>query len=257
MKTPLDKGAFKARVAAGEVTYGTFIGLSSTVSAEVCAISGLDWLLLDLEHGAGGEEQVGPTVVASGSYGVPTLVRVESPERIRIGRVLDAGAAGIMVPRIETASEVEEVVKHLSTPPYGDRGVATYNRSARWGRDLEFLSAPSKATCIIQIETLAALTNVAEIAAVDGVDILFVGPADLSFALGIPRDFKNPKFISSLQDVIKACDKSGKLAGILAFNPESAIEYKNMGFKFIAISGDSTFLAGAIESALTTVKGEK
>ena len=257
MKSPLDRGAFKARVATGEVTYGTFIGLASPVSAEVCAISGLDWLLLDLEHGAGGEEQVGPTVVASGGYGVPTLVRVESPERIRIGRVLDAGAAGIMVPRIDNANEVREVVKHMSTPPFGDRGVATYNRSARWGKDLDFFKEPSKATCIIQIETLSSLENIDEIAAVEGVDILFVGPADLSFALGVPRDFKNPKFIAALEKVVAACNKAKVAAGILAFNAEMAIEMKRMGFKFIAISGDSTFLAGAITSALDQVKGEK
>mgnify|MGYP003344980743 CR=1 FL=1 len=256
MKTPLDQGEFKARVRAGEVTYGTFIGLASSVAVEVAAIAGLDWVLLDLEHGAGGEAQVGPTVVASGGYGVPTLVRVESKERIRIGRALDAGAAGIMVPRIENADEVREVVKHMSTPPFGDRGVATYNRSARWGKDLEFFKEPSKATCIIQIETLSSLENVEEIASVEGIDILFIGPADLSFALGVPRDFKNPKFIAALEQVVAACNKAKIAAGILTFNAEMAVEMKKMGFKFIAISGDSTFLAGAITSALDQVKGE-
>jgi len=257
MNTPLDKGAFKKRLATKEVTYGTFIGLASSVAVEIAAISGLDWVLLDLEHGAGGEEQVGPTVLAAGAYGATPLVRVESKERIRIGRVLDAGVAGIMVPRIESALEVKEIVKHMSTPPFGDRGVATYNRSARWGKDLDFLNAPSVATCIIQIETLSALNSVDEIASVEGVDVLFVGPADLSFALEIPRDFKNPKFISALEKVVAACEKSGKVAGILAFSPEAAVEYKKLGFKFIAISGDSTFLASAITSALEIAKGEK
>lgn len=254
MKTPLDRGAYKARVATGEVTYGTFIGLASPVAVEIAAMSGLDWVLLDLEHGAGGEEQVGPTVVSAGAYGVPALVRVESPERIRIGRVLDAGVAGIMVPRIENAIQVKEVVKHLSTPPYGDRGVATYNRAARWGKDLEFLNDPSKATCIIQIETLDALDTVEEIAEVDGVDVLFVGPADLSIALGVPRDFKNPKFIAALEKVLTACNKNKVAAGILAFTAEAAVEYKKMGFKFIAINSDSTLLAGAITNALEIAK---
>jgi 2-dehydro-3-deoxyglucarate aldolase/4-hydroxy-2-oxoheptanedioate aldolase len=254
MKTPLDRGAYKARVATGEVTYGTFIGLASPVAVEIAAMSGLDWVLLDLEHGAGGEEQVGPTVVSAGAYGVPALVRVESPERIRIGRVLDAGVAGIMVPRIENAAEVKEVVTHLSTPPYGDRGVATYNRAARWGKDLEFLNGPSKAACIIQIETLGALDTVEEIAAVEGVDVLFVGPADLSFALGVPRDFKNPKFITALEKVLAACNKNKVAAGILAFTAEAAVEYKKMGFKFIAINSDSTLLAGAITNALEIAK---
>jgi 2-dehydro-3-deoxyglucarate aldolase/4-hydroxy-2-oxoheptanedioate aldolase len=257
MKTPLDRGAFKARVATGEVTYGTFIGLASPVAVEIAAIAGVDWVLLDLEHGAGGEEQVGPTVLASGAYGVPTLVRVESEERIRIGRVLDAGVAGVMVPRVENVNQVKEVVKHMSTPPYGDRGVATYNRSARWGRDLEFLNGPSKATCIIQIETNGALDSVDEIAAVEGVDVLFIGPADLSFALGVPRDFKSPKFIAALEKVLAACNKNKVAAGILAFTPEAAVEYKNMGFKFIAINSDSTLLAGAITNSLEIAKGAK
>jgi 2-dehydro-3-deoxyglucarate aldolase/4-hydroxy-2-oxoheptanedioate aldolase len=159
-----------------------------------------------------------------------------------------------MVPRIENATEVNEVVKHLSTPPYGDRGVATYNRAARWGRDLEFLNEPSKATCIIQIETLGALESVEEIAAVEGVDVLFVGPADLSFALGVPRDFKNPKFIAALEKVLAACNKNKVAAGILAFTAEAAVEYRKMGFKFIAINSDSTLLAGAITNALEIAK---
>lgn len=257
MRTPLDHGAFKARVSNGETTYGTFIGLASPLAVEIAALAGMDWVLLDLEHGAGGEEQVGPTVLAASAYGITSLVRVESADRIRIGRMLDAGIGGIMVPRIESVAEVRNVVKHFSTPPYGDRGVATYNRSARWGRDLEFLNTPSKATCIIQIETLSALDAVEEIAEVEGVDILFVGPADLSFALGVPRDFKDPKFLSALGRVLAAAKQSRKQAGILAFDASGASEYRKMGFQFIAIGSDSTLLAGAITKVLEEAQEEK
>src|SRR5690242_3596538 len=97
---PLDNGRLRARVTAGEPTLGTFVGTASPVTAEVCAAAGFDWLLLDLEHGAGGEEQVRSTVPVAASYGVPTIVRVESDARIRVGRVLDAGAAGVMFPRL-------------------------------------------------------------------------------------------------------------------------------------------------------------
>ena len=100
---PLNDGALAAAVRAGDATLGTFLGTASAITAEVCAASGFDWLLLDLEHGAGGEEQVRDVVPAAGSYGVPTVVRVETDERIRMGRVLDNGAAGIMLPRIDTA----------------------------------------------------------------------------------------------------------------------------------------------------------
>ena len=257
MKSPLDRGAFKTRIRTGEITYGTFVGLASSVAVEIAAVGGMDWVLLDLEHGAGGEDQVGPTVLAAGAYGITPLVRIESAERIRIGRVLDAGVAGVMIPRIETVEQVHEVVKHFSTPPYGDRGVATYNRGARWGRDLEFLNAPSKATCIIQIETLGALEKVEEIACVEGVDILFVGPADLSFALGIPRDFKNPKYLDALTKVVLACKNQGKQPGILAFDSAGAVEYRKLGFTFIAIGSDSTLLANAFTKVLEEAKGEK
>ncbi len=104
--SPLNRGRLRSSLAAGKPTVGTFVGAASAVTAEVCAAAGVDWVLLDLEHGAGGEEQVGPVVVAAGAYGVPTVVRVESAERIRLGRVLDHGAAGVMLPRLDSAEEV-------------------------------------------------------------------------------------------------------------------------------------------------------
>src|SRR5919108_1782541 len=127
--SPLNHGALAAAVRSGIPTLGTFIGAASPLTAEVCAAAGVDWILLDLEHGGGGEEQIRDVVPAAGSYGVPTVVRVESAARIRMGRVLDSGAAGIMLPRLNTVDEVAEAVRHLRYPPAGDRGVATYNRS--------------------------------------------------------------------------------------------------------------------------------
>jgi 4-hydroxy-2-oxoheptanedioate aldolase len=123
--SPLNYGALAATVRSGAATLGTFIGSASPLAAEVCAAAGVDWVLLDLEHGAGGEEQVRDVVPAAGSYGVPTVVRVESAARIRMGRVLDSGAAGIMLPRLDTVDEVAGAVRHLRYPPAGDRGVAT------------------------------------------------------------------------------------------------------------------------------------
>ena len=103
-RSPLDAGRLRGRLAAGEPTVGTFLGMASPVAAEVCAAAGPDWVLLDLEHGGGGEEQVGATVLAAGAYGVPTVVRVETDARIRLGRVLDLGAAGVMLPRLSSAA---------------------------------------------------------------------------------------------------------------------------------------------------------
>ena len=237
-----------------QVTIGTFLGMGAPMAAEIAAVGGVDWVLFDLEHGGGSEDLIGPTVVAGMAYGIPTLVRVESMERIRIGRALDAGASGVMIPRIETPEQVSAVVKHMSYPPFGDRGVATYNRSAKWGRDLSGLTEKSKAACIIQIETLKALENVDAIAKIDGADLLFVGPLDLSFALGVPRDFKSPKFLEATAKVVAAANTNNKVAGILAADATVAATFIEQGFKFIAIGSDATLLAGAITNLVTQLK---
>src|ERR671919_2293067 len=158
---PLDRGRLRTRLAAGQATLGTFVGTASPVTAEVCAAAGVDWLVLDLEHGTGGEEQVRDVIPAAGAYGVPTVVRVESAARIRIGRVLDLGAAGVMLPRMDTAAEVAEAVRHLRYPPAGDRGVATYNRACRFALDPGALDrANGEVLGVVQIENARAVDQV-------------------------------------------------------------------------------------------------
>lgn len=241
---------------AGEPTFGTFLGLASSIAAEVAAVSGADWVLLDLEHGSGGEEQLSPTIVATKAYGVPTFVRVESAERIRIGRALDAGAAGVMIPRLENVEQVKTSVRHFSYPPLGDRGVASYNRAAAWGNNPSALEPIKRTSAIIQIETAGALEDVEQIAAIEGVDILFVGPLDLSYALGLPRDFQNEKFINALKKVVAAANLHGKIAGILSADAETAKSHLELGFKFIALSSDSVLLSKALKENLEEIKGK-
>ncbi|MBO1269637.1 HpcH/HpaI aldolase family protein [Arthrobacter cavernae] len=252
---PLDGGRLRRRLATGEVTVGTFVGMASATAVEVCAAAGADWVLIDLEHGSGGEDAVRDGVLAAGSYGVPTIVRVESGERIRIGRVLDQGAAGIMVPRLHAVEEAAQAVKHMLYPPHGDRGVATYNRSCRWGMDREPLTADQQPTVgVIQIETLDALERVEEIAAQDGVDVLFVGPLDLSYALGVPLQLDSNIFQEALQRVVAAAELHHKAAGILAVDGMAAAKYVRQGFRFVAIGSDSTIMAAAFRDAFHTAR---
>jgi 2-dehydro-3-deoxyglucarate aldolase/4-hydroxy-2-oxoheptanedioate aldolase len=212
---PLDGGRLRARVLAGEPTLGTFVGTASAVTAEVCAAVGFDWLLLDLEHGSGGEEQVRATVPVAGAYGVPTIVRVESDARIRIGRVLDAGAAGVMLPRLDTAEQVRAAMAHLYYPPRGDRGVATYNRACWFGLDPGALDrADEQVVGIVQIESARAVAAAEEIASIDGVDVLFVGPRDLSHDLGVPGQVTEPAFLDAIEQVRLAARKHGKACGL-------------------------------------------
>ncbi|MGO1319908.1 MAG: HpcH/HpaI aldolase family protein [Galactobacter sp.] len=255
--TPLQRGGGTTanvveRIRAGERTVGSFAGLGSTTAIEVLAAAGLDWVLVDLEHGGGDESQVGDAVAAAGGYGAATLVRVESAERIRIGRVLDAGAAGVMLPRITSAAQVEEALAHFSYPPAGDRGVATYNRSVRWGLDKAALKAPP-ALVIVQIETLGALEEVEKIAALDGVDVLFIGPLDLSYALGTPLDFASEPFKAAVERVVGAARDHGKSAGILAANVGLAAQRAEEGFTFLPVGSDSTLLADAASHIISTL----
>jgi 2-dehydro-3-deoxyglucarate aldolase/4-hydroxy-2-oxoheptanedioate aldolase len=253
--SPLDRGRLRARVAAGEATLGTFIGTASAVSGEVCAAAGPDWLLLDLEHGAGGEEQLRSLVPAAGSYGVPVVVRVETAARIRIGRALDLGAAGIMLPRLDSADDVATALRHLRYPPHGDRGVATYNRACRFGLDPGALDrADRDVLAVIQIESAAAVDDVGKIAMLDGVDVLFVGPRDLSHDLGVPGDITAPAFVAAVDKVRSAARASGKACGLLVNDGAAAAARIADGWSFVAIGSDSTLLAAAMAAHLARAR---
>lgn len=250
--SPLAAGwRLRERFLTGTATVGTFIGLGSVTAAEVCASAGLDWLLVDLEHGGGDEQQIGAIATAAGGYGVVTLVRVEQPDRIRIGRVLDAGAAGVMLPRISSAAEAADALRHRLYPPEGDRGVASYNRAARWGRDFGAIDAANdRAVGVVQIETAGAMRELDAIAALDGADVLFVGPQDLSYALGVPREYNAPEFQEALDAVIAACVAHGKVAGILANDRAGAEAYFARGFGFVAVGSDATLLAATVRGVI-------
>jgi 4-hydroxy-2-oxoheptanedioate aldolase len=252
----LDRGDLRRRLGRGEVTYGTFLGAASPVTAEVCAAAGVDWVLLDLEHGAGGEEQARDVIPAAASYSVPTIVRVESTERIRAGRLLDLGATGVMFPRIDTAAEAAACVRHLRYPPAGDRGVATYNRMCGYGLDPGALDrSDGDVLGVVQIETRHALDAVETIAALDGVDVLFVGPRDLSHALDVPGQTQARVYLDALERVLAAAKGNGKAAGLLVPDGAAAARMAAPGWQFLAIGSDTTLLAGALVTELRRAGG--
>jgi 2-keto-3-deoxy-L-rhamnonate aldolase RhmA len=215
---------------------------------------GVDWLLLDLEHGAGGEEQVGAVVLAAAAYGVPTVVRVESPARIRLGRVLDLGAAGVMLPRLDSAADVREALRHLRYPPDGDRGVATYNRACRFGLDPAALDrANGEVLGVVQIESARAVEQVEEIAALEGVDVLFVGPRDLTHDLGVPGDVRAPSYLAALDRVRAAAQRHGKACGLLVPDGAAAARQEEV-WTFLTVGSDSALLAAAVSTQLARAR---
>lgn len=242
--------SLRHRVRSGDPTRGTFLNLGSPLVAEVCALSGFDWLLVDLEHGFRGEEALVGQLLAGAAHDVAMLVRTESAERIRVGHVLDLGAAGVMFPRLDTPEAVREATRHLRYPPRGDRGVATYNRARRFGGDTRSSSeVDDELLCVVQIESLDALRNVEEIAAVAGVDVLFVGPGDLSTALGVPGQLASREFLDALDRVRDAARGANIAAGILWPDLDRVPWLNEQGFSFVSVASDSALLRSVARRA--------
>ena len=235
----------KHRLKQGETLNGCWLNLGTSITAEIVGSAGFDWVLIDLEHGAGVEKDVLHQLQALEHTSAATIVRVESTQRQRIHRILDMGAEGIMCPRISNAAEAMDVARGLHYPPNGQRGVAKMVRATRFGKDFNdyFKNAKDNILGIVQIETAEVLNHLEAVAAIDGIDVLFIGPSDLSMELGIFGQFDHPLFRDALKATVSAARKAGKATGILLINPDDYKIYHDLGIRFIASGSDATFVA--------------
>lgn len=247
---------FRDRVLGGETVYGLFLDLASPLAAELCARAGYDWLLIDLEHGGATEADLLGLLQAVEIGGAAAMVRPQSGERLRIGRALDLGAGGIMVPRLESAAGAREAVTFLRYPPAGIRGVALRVRGAGLGAVAHTAvgEVDELILGIVQIETVGGLREADEIAAIDGVDVLFVGPADLTHSLGIPGQFGAAQYRDALKRVVAACRAHGKSPGILVYDTEVVPDLLDLGFRFIGIGADGALVADGAKASLAAVR---
>jgi 2-keto-3-deoxy-L-rhamnonate aldolase RhmA len=242
----------KARFAAGETLFGTFLALGSPLAAEACGVAGMDWLLVDLEHGGGNEADVVGQLQGIAAAGAHSLVRVESDERSRAARVLDLGAEGIMFPRVESVEQARQAVTYLRFPPDGVRGVATGTRVCRFGTFIEAIEQAAERTLgVVQIESPAAVAAADEIAALDGVDVLFVGPNDLSFAMGLWNQLDHADVRQAFETVRAAAERHGKTAGIMA-RPNTIERAVEDGFRMVAVASDAALMAAGVQAAVKT-----
>lgn len=242
----------KKRLQEGEVLIGTFLSLGNSLTTEIVAKAGFDWVLIDLEHGIGSEEGVLHQLQAIQHTNVSAIVRVESFQRQRIHHVLDLGAHGIMCPRINNAEEAALAMNAMYYPPQGIRGVAKMVRATNFGKNFNEYnqSLPDELLGVIQIETPESLNHLDEIANTKGVDVLFIGPADLSMALGIFGQLSHPLFTDAVDKIIEAANKAGKQVGILLFDQNDYDQYYHKGIRFFACGTDALFLSkGAMEVA--------
>lgn len=225
----------------GKLLAGTFLNLGSSVTAEIAGRAGFDWVLIDLEHGSGDRQELLGQLMALEAYRAAPVVRIPWHDPPTYKRTLDLGASGIMVPYVSTPDEARSVVAAMQYPPLGARGVASINRACGFGQDFDeyFRQANDELLVIVQIETGEAVKNVDAIAAVDRVDVLFVGPLDLSVSLGVPRQFDHPDFREAVTRVVAASRRHGKAAGTLAANSEMLRRFVADGFTFTACGSDT------------------
>ncbi len=224
----------------GQPLRGTFLNLGSPLTARLAAQLGFDWVLIDLEHGACTEATLPNLMLAVEGSTCAPIVRVVSNNQDSIKRALDLGAVGVMVPYVSSKQEAEAAVSFTRYPPAGRRGVASSTVATSHGlrTDDYHRQASSGILTIVQIETREAVESVEEIAAVDGVDVVFVGPLDLSFNLGCPKQFDHPDLIAATDRVVAACRKENKAAGILS-SVETVHDHLARGFTFVAVGSDA------------------
>ena len=244
--------SIRERLARGELLLGVFLQLGSAVAAEIAARSGPDWALIDLEHGSGTEADLIPQLQGLGIVGTPAMVRVESLSRLRIGRALDLGARGIMVPQVDDVEAAREFIRFLRYPPQGLRGVGLSARGAGYGAasHTDVGRIGESLTGIVQIETNKGLSNASQIASVEGVDVLFVGPSDLSHAVGVPGNFESTLYVNALRSIADAAQSHGKALGVHIPGSSEFERYYSLGFRFISVGTDASAVAAGIRDAL-------
>ena len=254
---PFGGAELRRRILAGDALFGAWDSLGSPGSAELMARAGLDWVVVDLEHGNATEAELLAHLTAIEAGGAAALVRPQSGERLRIGRALDMGAAGVVVPRLDTIEQVREAVTFFRYPPAGQRGVALLTRGARLGtvNHAGVAALNQDIVGIVQIESPSAVEAADEIAATDGVDVLFVGPADLSHSLGVPGRFAEAAYQDALKRVVAACQAHGKAPGILLYDHASFRPHLDLGFTFVGIGADVSFVNDGVKAALAAVRG--
>lgn len=241
----------RERLAASDrALIGLWATAGSAVNAEIVAGSGCDWVLLDAEHSPNGLESLLAQLHAMAAYPATVVVRPPYGDTVTIKQYLDLGAQNLLIPMVDSAEQAEEVVSSARYAPEGTRGVGSaLARSARWNRVDNYLARANDLVSItVQIESAAAVSDVARILAVDGVDGIFIGPADLSASMGLIGQQSHPAVVDAVLHAISAAKAAGKPVGVNAFVPEQAERFIEAGADFIAVGADVAILARATEA---------
>jgi len=246
---------FKAALAAGRRQIGLWSSLGSPVTAEIVADSGFDWLMFDTEHSPVEVADLAPLLQASARGTAHPVVRPAWNDPVLIKRVLDIGAQTLLVPFVQSADEATRAVAATRYPPAGIRGVAGMSRATRYGRVANYAATAANHLCVlVQVETGEALNGLEAIAAVEGVDGVFIGPSDLAASLDHVGNPGHPEVQEKIRYAAETLRKVGKPAGILATKKEDARRYLDWGFLFVAAGTDAGLLAAAADDLARSMK---
>ncbi|MCQ9422918.1 HpcH/HpaI aldolase/citrate lyase family protein [Pseudomonas sp. LJDD11] len=245
MNMPINR--FKAALASGAPQYGIWAGFASGYAAEITAGFGYDWMLIDGEHAPNTVPSILAQLQAVAPYSSAPVVRAVSHDPVLIKQLLDIGVQTLMIPMVESAEQARALVQATRYPPHGIRGVGGgLTRATRWDAVPDYINTAHQQLClIVQVESRAGIENAAAIAAVDGVDAVFIGPADLSTGLGHVGNPSHPEVQEKIRSAIDATRAAGKLSGILAPAEQDARRYQDWGCQFIAVGIDISLMRQA------------
>lgn len=256
MPAPLNE--FKAALKDGRTQIGLWVALTSAYTAEVCAGAGYDWLLIDAEHAPNDIQTLVAQLQALARYPVHAIVRPPIGEAWMIKQILDIGAQTILVPMVETKAQAEALVRAVRYPPHGIRGVgASLARASGFNRIPNYLETANDEVCLLlQIESRAGLANLEEIATTEGVDGVFIGPADLAADMGFLGKPGVSEVQAAVEDALSRIKANGKAAGILTADQGLARRYVELGASFVGIGSDVGLLANSTTKLLNEFKAD-
>jgi 4-hydroxy-2-oxoheptanedioate aldolase len=248
---------FKRALRENRTIYGTWLMSAAPSTAEALGCAGLDFLVVDMEHVPVDTPQMIELLRTVAGTPAAPVVRLPWNDMVMIKRALDGGAQSLMMPFVQNADEARRAVAYTRYPPEGIRGVAGMHRASRYGTIPNYLASAGAEICVIvQIETLAALERLPEIAAVPGIDSIFIGPSDLAASMGLLGDISSAAVQDKLREGAQLCRKLGKPVGIVGPNPEMVGRFLDYGYTWVAIGSDMSLMVGRAQEWLGKVKGQ-
>ena len=251
--------ALKAKLAKGESAYGPFMKTADAAFVECAGHAGFDFAILDMEHGPASFADLQNLIRGAEAAGVVPIVRTGDASEGAISKALDLGAKGVQVPQVQSADEAKAVVKAAKYFPQGERGVCRFVRAARYSSTprSEYFALANEALVILQVEGKQALTRLDSILSVDGLDILFIGPYDLSQSLGVPGQVAHPSVVEAITGITVQAKKAGVTTGVFCDTPEAAALWRSAGIQYLSYSVDVGIFTDACRNIIANLKKQE